>query len=41
MSTIERLKEEIKQLTAEELAEMAHWLSERHWESWDVAHRLR
>ena len=36
MSTIERLKAEIKQLTDEELTELAHWLSERHWESWDA-----
>ena len=36
MRTIERLKAEIKQLAAEELTELAHWLSERHWESWDA-----
>ena len=36
MSTIERLKAEIKQLTDEELTELAHWLSERRWESWDA-----
>ena len=36
MRTIERLKAEIKQLTAEELTELAHWLSERHWDSWDA-----
>jgi hypothetical protein len=36
MRTIERLKAEIIQLTAEELTELAHWLSERHWESWDA-----
>ena len=36
MRTIERLKAEIKQLTAAELTELAHWLSERHWDSWDA-----
>ena len=35
MRTIERLKAEITQLTAEELTELAQWLSERQWESWD------
>ena len=36
MRTIERLKAEITQLTAEELTELAQWLSERQWESWDA-----
>ncbi len=36
MRTIEKLKAEITQLTAEELSELARWLSERHWESWDA-----
>ena len=36
MRTIGRLKAEIKQLSAEELTELAHWLSERHWDSWDA-----
>ena len=36
MRTIEKLKAEITQLTAEELSELARWLSERDWESWDA-----
>ncbi len=36
MKTIERLKAEIKQLAEEELTELAHWISERHWDSWDT-----
>ena len=36
MKTIERLKEEIGQLSGDELAELARWLSESHWKSWDT-----
>ena len=36
MRTLERLKAEIKQLSTEEMSELAHWLSERHWDSWDA-----
>ena len=36
MSTIDRLKAEVKEFTAEELTDLADLLSGRHWESWDA-----